>query len=1018
MTKHPRDPLEDDWDFEPYRLILEDPAIDYDNFVLELPLLTKAKLLKQLVLPKRFLPESEITQVPLSSLLGNLPPSSLTKVPPWFQVTKSFVQLCQTEEGEDVILICKCGHGKTTIVSMYFLDRTYANCDIDVLSLVPYRAVGKTQLEKFMGFSEMLVEEESKCEGYFWGNNLKKQDIRESEEDISMLVTTFLTYLGSLTRYFPEHYVIDGKKKFKSYDLQWAYRLTYPSYLFIEEIDSFSADYLSLLIPVVRTLKWKNPELQLILSSGTLGNYEDIAKAFFGNNNPYKLITGSGRRGELHINVYYETKRQEALEEALLLIMEHIDNELRQLQQNPNYKPKKVILFLNNKLEIELRNIRKVLSDHFLSVHGNMFFERITKNIDEFQTDPYKICLIATQIIQSGVDLPDVKWAVFYGILENPQQYQQIRERINRNPNHIGRLDIILRDYYDFERELSDPKKEDELKAFVLQEDPIPLCLPWYTPLSLRLWIVFATLLRVTDILWRIEKDLSHLSDSFEFQRHLREAFHDLLAKNVIRINSEGQFKITPQTKKWIFGLVKKDEQRSYSIICKEKGESELVGKIDYLTLLRHHLVGQNLPLEVNYEVIQVLKNKKKREVHVKRIPADHFYYRNQVESSLHRSALHAINWENRLALVSITRIHEVTDPDNRTNDPEIAMDIEPLRETYQAIFIGREAALSEEKCELTESYLQNSILPNLPFQYPLELTEYEDPSLGDGFLLIDTSHQKIVDFLFEHLQKKVLSSSSQNKSILSDISQEEVNKIQEIHCSLCDTPFKHFKQYRKRFQNVIVIIPDVHLNGEPFKIQDKTINFKAFWYYLLSNLKSATLIVFNGDMIDWTDTKEEMRSETLSQYYIIREISDELNIGEKVKFLLGNHDFDSNIFVWKKPTFADLTLELQINPQITAQIRHGHNIGLETLGELTEKSLQILRKRLKVSDNCVLGLGHTHDLYGRCKKPLKVLQVPPFKKYWKSPLKKGLGWLGLLGYGSKIETNNKIEDWEIAIDA
>jgi len=84
----------------------------------------------------------------------------------------------------------------------------------------------------------------------------------------------------------------------------------------------------------------------------------------------------------------------------------------------------------------------------------------------------------------------------------------------------------------------------------------------------------------------------------------------------------------------------------------------------------------------------------------------------------------------------------------------------------------------------------------------------------------------------------------------------------------------------------------------------------------------------------------------------------------------------------------------------------------------LTEKNLETLRKRLKVPNSCVLGLGHTHDLYGRCKKTLKVLQVPPFKKYWNSPLKKGLGWLGLLGYASKHEINNKIEDWEIAIDA
>ena len=50
MTKHPHDSLEDDWDFEPYRLVLEDPTVNYDNCVLELPLLTKAKLLNRWIL--------------------------------------------------------------------------------------------------------------------------------------------------------------------------------------------------------------------------------------------------------------------------------------------------------------------------------------------------------------------------------------------------------------------------------------------------------------------------------------------------------------------------------------------------------------------------------------------------------------------------------------------------------------------------------------------------------------------------------------------------------------------------------------------------------------------------------------------------------------------------------------------------------------------------------------------------------------------------------------------------------
>ena len=51
MTKESREPLDDDWSFDPFRLVLEDPTSDTDNWALRLPLLTKAKLLDQYVLP-------------------------------------------------------------------------------------------------------------------------------------------------------------------------------------------------------------------------------------------------------------------------------------------------------------------------------------------------------------------------------------------------------------------------------------------------------------------------------------------------------------------------------------------------------------------------------------------------------------------------------------------------------------------------------------------------------------------------------------------------------------------------------------------------------------------------------------------------------------------------------------------------------------------------------------------------------------------------------------------------------
>lgn len=1006
FSKH--HPSSDLWFYNQLRLILEDPSQPQEVIKSQDKEQTPKKLVTKVVLPAMTFSKVEMAKQLFKQLSGKLPPQKLDLLDQKYKPAKSFAQLCHSK-GKNIAYTAGMGHGKTWYECLHLLDQTYASDDRYALGLSPSRGVNHTIQQKFQWFSDNLMDGEELAEVY-QGKKKERRRIRESEKYSSMLLTTPRILLGSYTKYAPIKVPFVKEDVYYSHGSRWARRLASPSFLLIDEIDTFPTSTLMILIPIVRVLKWRNPELQIILSSGTLGNPKRIAAHFFGTDDNYRVIRGSGRRGRLLIRAHLEEKPKQKLKEKLKVLMVHIYKERKKMLRNPQYIPKKVILFINHKLEIDIRKVTREFPYNFSTVHGNMVFESITDRLEEFRTDPEKICLVATQIIQSGVDLPDVTWGIFYGLLEDPQQFMQLRDRICRNPKREGELDIILRASNKFEREMADSANKATLDAFLLRQEPVPLKIPWYTPISLRLWIIFGVLMGIDDILWRINQDLHHLSEDALFQRHLREAFEDLWLNGYIKRGFDNQLVSTSKTKDWIFNnVVHPKNNTTYDIIQIDEGREIKIGRIDYLTLLRHHLPGQSLPLgDYNYIVDSI--EYRKQEVHVIKAPSPELYFfKNKVEEKTERTDKLASDPKGTFALLEMKETYTITEVDVRPVYTKKNYIILPLELYHQAVFLSKK--VNKERKDIEEvsiPWIKNYLLKELNLSCSeLKICEYEDPLLGEGFLIIDHTTVQLAQLIYLHLIYPSITKIHRKKLSV------PLEDILELHYSKTKKPFRRFTKFIERYETVIVFIADFHTDGTPLKINGKEVDFRAFWRYFISYFSEASHIIFLGDTIDWRET--ENSANALNQLNIMKEILEEYNTLVKTTFMLGNHDYSPDFFQWRVPVRTKREVHLSVRTGLSVRICHGDRLGIDkyvTEEEVTKAQIRQFRKERKIRDNCLFVGAHVHKDF--CDPKEMTMLVPSMKKYWQQTKKTDRGWFGLLGYDSLWEP----ETWQIAIDS
>ena len=908
------------------------------------------------------------------------------------------------------------GRGKTT-ATLLFICNLLLKLGGHAISFVHSRVLGEVQKDKFEENCALLQDDICRCLLYYSGNDDNDQ-IRACNPEHTLYITTPFMYSGTLTHYSllltPDQ--IDSLADFKdaegwqgvfsSDDYKWAKTLMTPSVVFIDEIDSYPPYTLHCLAILVRLLIKRNPDMYVILSSGTLGNPDWIAKLFFGLNEDYMILPGTGRRGMTSISVYYEEKPMQLLHEAIHGIKKSITKELEKLHPNSatiDNLPVKNLFFINDKLEIAIREIIGDFDDYFTTLHGDMNPKLLKQKIREFEQKILKFSLVTTDIAQAGLDPPNANWMISYGTPRSNRVYLQRRGRVVRDPAQQGHIDIILRSSVPHERLLADPANRQKLKEYILREESPPYPIPLYSPKMLQYAIVMGLIFGQWDIL-EFLRDLTGKKDEL-FQKELQKTYRYLLEKKVITLGNGEEVRPTAKTRNWVYKFPRINfESDLYTVYRKTVDGQEELGKIRYSRLLRNGLPSQIIPyLNGNYKVLSI--NTKKNEVYVKKSRQPISYYKNKVSSFYWITNIRAKNPLTGNALVNIQRKERVDLVDRRTKDlGSSSEDYNSIRH-FSALFIPHAITLNMSN-QLSDTYKAL----NLDSSY-FKTIEFYDEQLKHGTALIDTTGLDFARMIYDHWQTSF----------------QPFEKTQISHSNKYIPPKKKFQisSFRllrdlKLYDKKWMIVGDVHFNGASLYVRGEEIDIYDYCQLLVAPLSHASTIVLIGDIQDHTDAVN--RTKAKKQFDTLLETLNEADLIEKTYFIKGNHDPKSRYYLWQKEVQVYSHLRIPLTPYQDLVISHGDNMGLEPLMEkkvITDSDIDLWRSNLKyrvdgkqIRINDLLIVGHTHNIYGYCNRKGYTLAVPSFKKYWLSP-QKNLGWLGLFYYGSPEDP----WDWKIAIE-
>ncbi len=909
-------------------------------------------------------------------------------------------------------MLCLSGHqffllrgniarGKSDVACVYTLNETLKN-DSHALVLSHTRGLAEELKEKYTEFMKILGDNRQVV-AYYKDTKLENEQIRdevkEEKENVAVFIMTPFMLLGSFTSCslmgcLDHQNVLDELgdrdvwgKVFSSGNARWANKLSTLSIVVIDEVDSYPLPALLCLSIFVRFLIWKNPDIKVILSSATVGNPDLFASLFFGSQSDYLDLTGIGRRGKTRINVYYEEEPEELLEYFVDAIKDYIQAERRKVRPGNSYVPRKIILFLNNKRDIDIKKLIGTFSQYFVTVHGDMSSKKVAKRIHQFRRKRLKICLVATSIIQAGLDVPDAFWVIFYGIPRNDREYLQQRGRANRNPKQKGKIDIILRATNGFEKDKA--ADIDNLAQYIFQEEPPPFRTPLYTPLTLQYAIVMGVVFGFWNIL-DLLKDNFYGKDDPTYLEELELAYIKLLDENVVSVGPDEMIRPTEHTKQWVHDFPRRFGKKIYNVVLrKENSQVQKLGTISLSELFRRGLPGQTLVyIDDTYEVDEI--DPSTETVYVIKGYLDLHEINNEVENTETITEIIAYDLNTDVALVEGIKTEQVgkIETSVRSFDREKV----PLSQDTQFSGLFLKTKLSM-KIENQIREVCNTL--NIDKSVIKSTTCYHE-ELGLGTLLIDTTKLCLASMLYRQWIKQT-KKCKRGKN-------DDTSKTGKIKALYQETK-NRFHKYLTNYHFTVAFIADLHLNGNPIIINGHEVDFRRFCYTLVKPLQNASVIIFLGDTIDKLAAKDFNIAK--DQLHILYETLESLGMLHKTIFIRGNHDYDMRYFRWRKPINTSIEIRWSLKPYQDLIFIHGDNTGMEKYmdkKEIIKQDVQNWRtnftkpvNKIKVRINDFIVSGHLHR--GFCERKQYSLGVPSARNYWQSPQKEG--WIGLFCFST-----------------
>lgn len=656
-----------------------------------------------------------------------------------------------TSKGRHIILTVDLGGGKTTDVCLFLLQRTYQS-DERAIVIVNNKVMGEVIHSKLRGFTTKLTDKESKIVTYYSGNDDYNRKIRNAEIKPTIIITTLYQLLGSLTK-FSRMTNSEEEEKFRnlgevaeewgtvftSDNEHWARKIMETNIIFIDEIDSFPEDQRQIMSIFIKSWLKINPNLQVILASGTVSNVEQLANQFLGKESDYLHIAGRGRRGKKILNVYEEDKKRTVFNIKLLEMKEDIETDVGRIDGDKNFSPEKRMIYLNNKLIIDVNRIKGFFGKFFTTIHGNMGYKKVAERMRKFKERILKVVAVATSIIQAGIDIPSLTSGLMLGVPKNKRQMKQILHRFSRNPSSEGIIDIILRPWIPHEGKLL--HNEEFAKEFFAADEVPALITPNYTPFMLKFALVLGVVLGEREIYQTLAKEYNIKQDR-QAKHFLEVAYEELVAEGIIRPKLLGQILPTRKTKDWIFDLSKRFMERKYKVILVEGKKKTELGTESYRKMVRHHLEKQDLPC-IDQSTVVTSIDHKEGIIYVTKGIGGITYSKNKIAEEL--KIVSRLTNHKDFKLVNVVKKLTIEEVDARTGPIENIEKHNKL-DFFRGIFTPIPLT---DKLEEDITALADKLSIDMD---NITIKKFYDHRYGDGTLLLDESKLGMIDMIYYQL--------------------------------------------------------------------------------------------------------------------------------------------------------------------------------------------------------------------------------------------------------------------------
>ena len=328
----------------------------------------------------------------------------------------------------------------------------------------------------------------------------------------------------------------------------WKQNYGVPAIIILTDLDSYPPRLFQVMVPVIRVLLWKHPQIQIIINSETLGSSSQIARLFFGDKTPVLQIQGVKMQGETSFLCYREYDMPFS---HLIVYLKEQEEKTQSGLLNPMYFHKE-ICYISDQWVVDWLLASEYMSDAFVVIHENLSQEEIIKRLDTFRVDPLKPCLITTDIIEGDYYLPHIRGGFFYGLPADSRTFLRIRHHICRIPQLSGRFRLVLRETHPTEKVMTQQSQIPDLEYYISQEDHLPILIPYYTPESLQMWVALGVMAGFIDALTWIQAELEDC-DETSLIPELLVARDNLIKSQILRKNIKGDLQSTKKMRSWLY---------------------------------------------------------------------------------------------------------------------------------------------------------------------------------------------------------------------------------------------------------------------------------------------------------------------------------------------------------------------------------------------------------------------------------------------------------------------------------